>query len=152
VTGAADSKGAFSIVVPIGNGTNKIEVTSTDPAGNVNKATVSVRHGTGSLTANVSTSFYQVKTSRLPESIVLTVVVTDPDGNRLANAEVTFTIAVPGIQAIASSVIRTSTRGTASFRTTIPRGADPGQASVTAIVRTDEFGNITDRTVVTVTK
>jgi len=49
VAGAADGKGAYSLIVPIGTGVNKIELSSTDPAGNVNKATVSVRRGTGAL-------------------------------------------------------------------------------------------------------
>ena len=150
VTGTADGKGAFSLVVPIGNGSNKLELTATDPAGNVTKAAVTVRRGSGALTANLAASFYRIKRTQLPEAVQLSVVVTNPDGEPLADAEVTFTIAVPGIPAIASSPILTSARGTASFSTTIPKGADVGQASVTVIVRTKEFGNATDRTVITI--
>jgi hypothetical protein len=152
VAGAADAKGAFSIPVPIGTGSNTIQVTSTDPAGNVNVATLTVRRGTGALTANVSASFYQVKLSRLPEPVRLSVTVTDPDGRPLAGASVTFTLAVPGVPAIASSNLTTSSTGRASFTTTIPKGAVAGQCSVTAIVHSTDFGDTTDRSVITIQK
>jgi hypothetical protein len=150
VAGAADSKGAFSIAVPIGTGSNKLQVTVTDPAGNVNATTVTVRRGTGALTANVSASFYQIKRSKLPEGVQLTVSVTDPDGRALQGAKVTFTLAVPGIPAITSSTLLTSSTGRATFTTSIPKGASSGQCSVTAIVRTTDFGDTTDRTVITI--
>jgi hypothetical protein len=150
VAGAADSKGAFSIAIPIGTGSNKIQITVTDPAGNVNATTVTVRRGTGKLTASLSSSFYQVKRSKLPEGVQLTVTVTDPDGRALQGAKVTFTLAVPGVPAITSSTLTTSSTGKASFSTTIPKGASSGQCSVTVIVRTDDFGDTTDRTVITI--
>jgi hypothetical protein len=149
VAGAADSKGAFSLVLPLGNGVNKIEVIATDPAGNVNKATLSVRRGTGALTARLSASFYQVKVSKLPEPVKLSVVVNDPDGKPLVGAQVTFTITVPGLPPIASSTLTTSSSGIATFTTTIPKGATPDrQCSVAVLVTTQEYGNITDRTVI----
>src|SRR6185369_5223773 len=78
VAGAADAAGAFAIAVPITTGSNKIQISATDPAGNVNVMTVEVRRGTGRLTANVTASFYQVRLSKLPEQVQLYVVVTDP--------------------------------------------------------------------------
>jgi hypothetical protein len=152
VTGAADSKGEFSIAIPIGTGPNKVQVTVTDPAGNVNATTVTVRRGTGKLTANLSASFYQVKLSRLPESVQLTVTVNDPDGRPLQGAKITFTLAVPGVPAITSSVLTTSSTGRANFTTTVPKGATAGQCSVTAIVQTTDLGDTTDRTVITIQK
>jgi hypothetical protein len=153
VAGAADGKGAFSLVLPIGNGVNKIEVIATDPAGNVNKATLSIRRGTGALTARLSASFYQVKVSKLPEPVQLSVVVNDPDGKPLAGAQVTFTITVPGLPPIASSTLTTSSRGSATFTTTIPKGATPDrQCSVAVLVTTREYGNVTDRTVISLLK
>ena len=80
-------------------------------------------------------------------------MVTDPDGKALAGAQVTFTIAIPGVPAIASSALTTSARGSATFTTTIPKGATAGrQATVTAIVQTTDFGGTTDRTVITILK
>src|SRR5439155_23783940 len=104
------------------------------------------------LTANVSAAFYQVTLSRLPEPVRLYVTVTDPDGRALAGASVTFTLAVPGVPAIASSTLTTSSTGRASFATTIPKGATAGQCSITAIVHTTDFGDTTDRTVITIQK
>lgn len=152
VTGAADANGAFSIGIAIGTGTNTIKVTATDPAGNQNSAAVTVRRGTGDLSANVTASFSQVRLKQLPETVRLTVVVNDPDGRPLAGARVTFTLAVPGVPAITSSVLTTSNTGHASFTTSIPKGATAGLCSVTVIVQTTKFGTTTDRTVITIAK
>lgn len=152
VAGAADAKGAFSIAVPIGTGSNKIQVTVTDPAGNVNVTTVTVQHGTGKLSANLTASFYQVKLNKLPETVTLYVVVSDPDGKALEGARVTFTLTVPGVPAITSSVLTTSNTGKASFTTTIPKGAIAGQCLATVIVQTQAFGDKTARYPITIRK
>ena len=151
VAGAADGTGAFAISIPIGTGTNTIEVSATDPAGNANMTSVTVRHGTGRLTASVSASRYQIKKSALPEPITLSVTVADPDGKPLAGASVTFTLTVRGVPAIVSSTLTTSAAGKASFTTTIPKGAGAGQASVTAIVTTSDYGDTTNRTIFSIT-
>jgi hypothetical protein len=78
--------------------------------------------------------------------------VTDPDAQPLLGAEVTFSLAVPGVPAIVSTVILTDASGRAVFTTTIPKGAATGQCSVTVIVHTVAFGDTTDRTVVTIIK
>jgi hypothetical protein len=152
VTGEADGKGAFTIAVPIGTGTNQLEITATDPAGNATVATLTVRHGTGKLVAKLSASLYQVRLSRLPEPVTLTVTITDPDGRALPGANVTFTVAVPGVPAITSSVLSTGADGKVSFQTTLPAGATDGQCSLTAIVDTAAFGETTARNAITITK
>ncbi len=111
-----------------------------------------MRHGTGKLSAKLAASFYQVKLSRLPEGVTLTVTVTDPDGKALPGANVTFTIAVPGVPAITSSVLSTGADGKASFSTTIPKGATVGQISLTAIVQTPAFGDTTTRSAIAILK
>ena len=148
VTGSADGTGAFTIPVPLGTGSNTLQITATDPAGNVNTAKVTVRHGTGVLTANVSASVYQVRVKSLPQPITLSVLVTDPDGKALAGAAVTFTITIPNVPAIVSSQLTTSSSGRATFTTTIPKGAVKGQALVTVSVDAQTLGKTTDRTVV----
>jgi len=153
VAGGADEKGAFSLIVPIGNGVNKIDVSAVDPAGNESTISLSVRRGSGALTAKVSASIYSVRAKALPDPVTLTVVVTDPDGRALKGATVTFTLAVPGVPVIASSALTTSTAGTATFTTSIPKGATPGlQASVTAIIHSADFGDTTARTVISITR
>jgi len=148
VVGAADAKGAFAVAITIGTGQNTIEVTATDPAGNPATTSITVRRGTGALKANVAASFYQLKLSKLPEPVRLSVVVNDPDGRPLGGASVTFTLAVPGVPAITSSTLTTGSTGRVAFTTTIPRGATTGQCSVTVIVHTTDFGDTTDRTVI----
>ena len=71
VSGAADGKGAFTVVVPLGTGSNTIQITATDPAGNANTANLTVRRGTGALTARLAASTYQIKRSILPEPVTL---------------------------------------------------------------------------------
>jgi hypothetical protein len=152
VAGAADEKGAFNLVLPIGNGVNQIEVVAVDPAGNEKTLSLSVRRGIGALTAKVTASIYRIKLNKLPEPVTLTVTVTDPDGRALKDASVTFTVAIPNISAITSSQLTTSSRGQATFRVTIPKGATVGQCSVTAIVDAGSFGNYNARTVIALAK
>lgn len=152
VTGAADENGKFSLILPIGEGTNDIGITSRDPAGNENHLVLAVRRGTGKLTAAIGTSIYQIKRSSLPSRVQLGVTVTDPDGSPLEGAKVTFSLAVPGVPAVTSKTLTTGGDGTASWSTTIPKGATTGQISATAIVRTSSYGDITDRTIITIVK
>ena len=152
VTGEADGKGAFTISVPIGTGSNKLQISATDPAGNANVATLTVQHGTGKLVAKLSATAYQVKLSKLPAAVILTVTVTDPDGRALPGANVTFTVAVPGVPAITSSVLSTGADGKVSFSTTLPAGATVGQCSLAAIVDTAAFGETTARSAIAIIK
>ena len=152
VVGAADDKGAFAVTITLGTGPNPIELDVTDPAGNMASTSITVRRGTGALTANVTASFSQLKLSKLPEPVRLSVAVNDPDGQPLAGATVTFTLAVPGVPAIVSSPLTTSGNGRASFTTTIPKGASTGQCSITVIVHTSAFGDTTDRALIVLSK
>jgi hypothetical protein len=134
----------------------KITISSPKASAVVNAKTVQVVGKTQARSTlsirNVTTSFYQVRRSALPESVRLLVTVTDPDGRALSGASVTFTLAVPGVPAIASSTLKTASNGRASFTTTIPKGATAGQCSVTVIVHTTDLGDTTDRTVITIRK
>jgi hypothetical protein len=152
VSGQADESGAFKLLVPIKAGVNVLELTVTDPAGNVNVKEISVRKGSGKLKADIGASTYTIRRSKLPEPIRLSVVVTNPDGKPLAGARVTFSLAVPGIPAIASKAMLTNADGEISWSTTIPKGSTTGQISAVAIVKTADFGDTTDRTVINLVK
>ena len=78
------------------------------------------------------------------------MIVTDPDGHRLAGATALFTVSVPGLQSIVSGQIRTNATGSATFTTTIPKGAMPGGGLATVLVTTGGLGTTTDRQVLTV--
>lgn len=152
VTGQADQSGAFKLLVPITAGVNTIKLSVTDPAGNTATKEITVRKGSGKLAAALSASTYRIKRSSLPEPVRLTAVITDPDGKPLAGARVTFSLAVPGIPVIASKAFTTGTDGRAVWSTTIPKGSTTGQISAVAIVKTHDFGDTTDRTVINLVK
>jgi hypothetical protein len=152
VTGAADENGNFSIALPIGAGTNDIGITAIDPAGNENHLVLAVRKGSGALTGTLAASTYRIRVSKLPERVTLSVVVNDPDGRPLEGAKITFSLAVPGVSAITSKTILTGGDGVARWSTTISKGATTGQATATVIVKTTNYGQLTDRTVITIAK
>lgn len=152
VNGAADESGAFTILLPITTGQNDIGMIATDPAGNASAIGFAVRKGSGALVATLNASVYQVSASRLPVKLTLTVLVMNPDGQPLAGAKATFSVAIPGVSAITSKTYLTAVDGTAVFTTSIPKGSTTGQASVVAIVKTTDFGDTTDRTVITIAK
>ena len=150
VTVDADKDGLFQARIAIAAGVNALQVTTTDPAGNPNDATISIRKGSGKAGAQLTATTYQFRTSKLPKPITLTVTVTDPDGNPVQGATALFTVSVPGLEAIVSSQIRTNANGVARFATTIPKHAMAGVGLATVLVSTDEFGTLTDRQVLTV--
>jgi hypothetical protein len=148
-TATAAPDGAFSVEVPLSAGTNGIALSSTDVAGNVGTAVVTVLRGSGELTVRLSTSAYRISAARLPRTIELRASVTDPDGRPLAGEAVSFTLAIPGVPAITGED-RTDDSGTAVFRTTIPAGATPGSGLATALVNTSLFGDASGRSSVTI--
>lgn len=151
IAGTAEADGTFTLSLSIAPGVNAITIDGTDPAGNTASATISVKRGAGKLTAALSSSTYRIKRSSLPEPVTLSVTVTNPDGKALAGADVTFTLSMPGIPTVTLDAT-TNSSGKASFKTTVPKGADVGQGSATALVTTDEFGSTQDFTVITITK
>ncbi len=151
IAGEAGSDGSFELVLAIAAGTNGIQITATDPAGNPGELVVSVRRGSGVLAANLSASRYTFSANKLPQNIQLTVVVTDPDGRALAGATATFSLTMPGIPAITFEAT-TAGDGSAVFVTSLPAGTAQGQGLATVLVTTSEFGAATDRTVITIQK
>jgi hypothetical protein len=151
IAGTAGADGTFLLSLALAPGTNTITITGTDPAGNEAEASLTVRRGSGKLTASLTASDYRIKQSQLPEAITLSATVTDPDGQALANADITFTLSIPGIPTVTVDG-KTNQNGKASFKTTIPKGADPGQGSATVLVTSDAFGSTQDFTVITITK
>lgn len=151
VTGAADVSGAFSLIIPIGPGANQLTLTATDPAGNAKSSTLSVRKGSGQLTAKLTASVTSIKASRLPETVQVFLVLTDPNGQPVAGAQATFSLAAPNVPIISKS-IQTDGSGRAVFTTTIPKGAARGQCKVTVIVHTADFGDVNSLTIISITK
>ena len=151
VSGVAEADGTFTLRLPLRAGANQITITATDPAGNVGATEFRVRRGSGKLTVALGAATYQFRRKGLPDPIRLIATVTDPDGNRLEGARLTFTLSLPGI-AVVTREATSDRNGRASFETTIPKSATVGQGLAAVLVSTDEFGSVDDRTVITIVK
>ena len=151
IGGTAGADGSFSLNLALSPGVNTIVITGTDPAGNVSDVNLNVKRGGGKLTAKLTSSTYQIKRSRLPEPVTLSASVTDPDGQPLADADITFTLSMPGIPTVTIDG-KTAADGTATFSTTIPKGADVGQGSATVLVTSKDFGSTQDYTVISIVR
>ena len=151
ISSTADADGTFKISLPLATGLNHITIAASDPAGNESSADLTVRRGNGKLTVALTASAYTISRKSLPRSITLNATVTDPDGQPLAGADVTFTLSIPGIRTITAEA-KTNADGQASYQTTIPRSADRGQGSATVLVSSDAFGSAQDVIALTIAR
>jgi hypothetical protein len=150
VNAVAGKDGLFEARIGIEPGINTITVTATDPAGNPNTETLTVRKGSGDVEVSLTGTAYRFTARRLPKTVRFTVTVSDPDGRRLPGAVALFTVSVPGLEAIVSDERFTDRSGVASFTTRIPKGALAGVGLASVLVTTDNYGIKTDRQVLTV--
>jgi hypothetical protein len=151
VSTTAATDGTFALSLPIATGGNLLKITATDPAGNVNELELTITRGSGQLRAALSASAYSVSQAALPQAIELIVNVDDPDGRPLADAQITFTLTIPGVQPVRGDAI-TDANGRAVFATTIPAGASRGSGSAAVLVETTEFGRTNDEQPITIKK
>ncbi|HEX6867594.1 MAG TPA: Ig-like domain-containing protein [Candidatus Limnocylindrales bacterium] len=151
VAGTAGADGTFELSVALATGVNKITITGTDPAGNESETTLTVRRGSGKLTASLTSSDYRIQRKELPQAVTLSVTVTDPDGLAVDKADVTFTLSIPGIETVTLDG-ETNKSGKATFKTTVPKGAELGQGNATVLVTTEDFGSTQDFTVITIAR
>lgn len=151
LAGTAEADGTFRISLPLTTGVNHITISATDPAGNESTAELVVRRGNGKLTVKLTASDYSFSRRALPQSITLNATVTDPDGNPLSGADVTFTLSIPGIRPITAET-KTNDAGKASYETKIPKGAERNQGNATVLISSDAFGSKTDTITITITK
>lgn len=149
VTGKAAPDGTFTLTVALEPGQNGITLTSTDPAGNESDLVITLLRGSGKLTASLSASAVQFRTSKLPAPLTLTAIVTDPDGRPADGATVIFTLSIPGVDPITQEGT-TDGAGTAIFQTSVPNGATAGNGLATVLVDTRTFGSITARAVIAI--
>jgi hypothetical protein len=151
VTGTAGTDGKFSLSLPIAQGSNAVTIRATDPAGNESATTLTVKQGSGEMSANLSASLYSISVSHPPSSLLLRVSVTDPDGKALAGATCTFTLQIPGLGPI-SSTKTTDASGRASFATTLVGPMTVGNGLATVLVTSPAYGQTTDRVTMTFVK
>jgi hypothetical protein len=151
VTGQAGTDGKFQLTLPLGQGSNAIDVKSTDPAGNETTVTLTVKQGSGDMTANLSGSVYRISVSNPPSSIQLRVVVSSPSGTPVAGASATFTLQIPGLGPITSTKT-TDASGRATFTTSLVGPMTVGSGLATVLVTYPGFGDTTDRVALTFVK
>jgi hypothetical protein len=150
-TAVASADGAFALVLALEPGANPVTIQATDPAGNVAAAKLTIRRGNGRLTATLAASAYRFSRATLPDPLILSVLVTDPDGTPLAGARVTFSVTIPGVPPITADRM-TGADGRAEFRTTVPKGAMIGTGPASAFVSATDLGTTSARTVITIAK
>jgi hypothetical protein len=151
ITGKAGDDGAFKLILAIAPGPNAIQIAATDPAGNLGTIVINVSRGGGALQAKITASSYRFIRSHLPDDIILSVLVTDPDGHPVDGARVTFTLTIPGVTPIVQS-LSTDGTGRARWKTAVPGGASLGQGVAAVLVETDAFGTTTAQTFLTIAK
>ncbi len=136
---SADDVGAFSVTVAIAGGVNGISVTATDPAGNVAAVVISVQRGSGQLTVKLTASAYHLSAAKT-NTIVMTVVVLDPNGAPLSGADTTLTLTIPTPGSLPYVVTKTTDQtGTVTFKTTIPVTI-AGKGEIAVSVDTTDYG------------
>lgn len=151
VVGSAGSDGGFSVSLPLEPGPNGIKVTVTDPAGNASEQVLNAVRGSGTLTATLSASAYRISAAKLPATIQLAVLVTDPNGQPLEGASVTFSLTVPGIPPLTFDTA-TGGDGRAVFSTTLPQSVTPGAGNATVLVNTTDYGSTSDQRTITIVR
>jgi hypothetical protein len=149
VTGTASTKdGSFSLILPLVAGPNGIRITATDPAGNAADLIISITQGSGTLTATLTASQYRIKVSSPPSAIQFTVLVTDPKGAPVDGATAFFTVQLPGLAPVSSSLV-TGGDGRATFTVPINGTLTVGSGQATVLVKHPAYGQTTARTALT---
>ena len=151
ITTAAGKDGSFEFVMQLGTGANVIEITGTDPAGNVGSKKLTVLQGSDDLGVRLTASIYRISVKDPPSSIQLVVVVTDPTGKPLADATAFFTIQIPGLAPI-SNELKTGPEGRAVFTTPLVGELTTGGGIGTVLVTSELYGQSTDRVTLTFVK
>ena len=151
IAGQAAADGTFTLVLPIDQGANAIDIRATDPAGNETTLTLTVKQGSGDMSARLSLSLYTIYASHLPSALQLRVLVTDPSDAPLAGATAYFTLQLPGCGPISNTVV-TDASGRASFTTSLTCPVTAGNGLATVLVSYAGFGDTTDRVSLTVKK
>jgi hypothetical protein len=128
------SDGRFAITIGVVAGSNSIQITATDQAGNVTTDQMTIKRSFGQLAAHLAAA-PAIFRAKGPTSLKLTAHATSSNGGPLAGASVVFTVTVAGLGPIVSPELTTDQTGTATWKVTIT-AASPGIGAATALVTT----------------
>jgi hypothetical protein len=141
--------GRFAVTVGLVAGSNSIQVTATDQAGNVTTDQLIVKRAYGKLAAHLAVSPAKFRATG-PTTLKLTVRATSVNGGPLAGASVVFTVTVAGLGPIVSPELTTDQTGTASWKVTISK-ATAGIGAATVLVTTGDGDQMSATTPLTTT-
>jgi glucodextranase-like protein len=144
VSSAAEGDGSFELTLTLAPGTNEIEITGTDPAGNAGTSKLTLIQGSKEIRVRLAASTYRVNINKPPASIQLSVLATDPAGEPLVGATAFFTLQIPGLSPI-SNEVQTGPDGRAVFTTPLVGELATGGGIGTVLVSSDLYGQSTDR-------
>jgi hypothetical protein len=144
ITTAAGREGNFEFVLQLAPGANKIEITGTDPAGNVGTKSWNILQGSDDMGVRLTSSTYRINIKNPPSSIQLAVLVTDPSGDPLEGVTAFFTVQIPGLAPISNELV-TGANGRAVFTTPLVGELTRGGGVATVLVTSELYGQSTDR-------
>ena len=151
ISAVANREGVFEFGLPLAPGSNDIEISGTDPAGNVGTARLTLLQGSDEMVVRLSASTYRISVKDHPSSMQLVVVVRDPAGSPLAGASAFFTLQIPGLAPI-SNQLTTGPDGRAVFTTALVGELTTGSGVGTVLVSHDLYGESNDRVTLTFAK
>jgi hypothetical protein len=151
VTTVAARDGSFELALLLAPGKNAVELSGTDPAGNLGSTTLKLVQGSTDIRVQLRSSLYQISIKRHPSSLQLIVLVSDPSGDPLENARAFFTLQIPGLAPI-SNELTTAVDGRAVFTTPLVGELETGGGVATVLVTHDDYGESTDRVRLTFVK
>jgi hypothetical protein len=128
--------GRYAITIPLVAGSNTVDLTATDQAGNVTTMEIVVKRSFGKLTANLLATPARFS-AHGPTTIKLTVRATSSGGGPLAGASAVFTVTVAGLGPIVSPELTTDQTGTATWKVTIS-GGQPGIGQATVLITSSD--------------
>jgi hypothetical protein len=144
VTVGADGK--YTLTVNVVAGSNTIDVTSTDQAGNSATTSVTVTRSYGQLAAHLAISPSKFHTHT---TLKLTTHASSFGGAPLSGASVTFTVAIQGLAPMVSPELTTDSSGTATWQVAVT-GATAGTGQASVLV-TSSTGDVVTATAAIVT-
>lgn len=141
--------GRFSITVALVAGSNLIDLTATDRAGNSTSAQLTLMRSYGQLAAHLSVSPTKFGTSA-PVILKLSVHATSEDGSPLVGATVVYTVTVAGLGPIVSPELTSDSTGVAEWQVTIS-GATEGIGAASVLITTTDGDQVESTTRLTTT-
>jgi hypothetical protein len=133
--------GRFSITVALVAGTNVVDLTATDKAGNTSSTQLTLKRDYGKLAAHFSASPAKFAAAS-PTTLKLSVQATSEDGSPLDNAAVVYTVTVQGLGPIVSPELTTDANGAATWQVVIS-GASPGIGATSVLVTSSDGDQVT---------